>query len=162
MTAFCACLATIAGLAALAGLAVPAQATELKPETVAAFESYVRTREAQMEASTRMGSFLYTEALPETSRKELESQLRQGEFLILGVSTISDSQPVHIPNGLIHDWMGMAFIPGATAAQVNAVLQDFDHQQTIYNRTSADPDCSNAMEINTRYPCSSTQRWSSP
>ncbi len=97
-----------------------------------AFEQYVRAREAQFEEGKRLGNFLYTDYLPGDSRRAFENDLRQGKIFVLEVTTISASQPMHVSHGLIHDWMGMAFIPGATAAQVNAVLEDFDHQQTIY------------------------------
>jgi hypothetical protein len=119
-------------LASGTGLTDPAWANVLKPETVAAFEQYVHTREAQMEQVFRSGNFLYSDTLPEASRKSLEADLRQGKVFIDEVTTISVSQPVHIPNGLIHDWLGMAFIPGATVAQVSALLRDADRQQVIY------------------------------
>jgi hypothetical protein len=119
-------------LAAGSGLADPAVANVLKPETAAAFEQYVHRREAQMEESFRSGNFLYSDTLPEASRKALEADLRQGKVFILEVTSIAPSQPVRIPNGLIHDWLGMAFIPGATVAKVNAILRDADRQQVIY------------------------------
>ncbi len=124
--------ALFTGLAATTGLAGHANATELKPETSAAFERYVRTREAQLEENAQKGNILYSETLPEAVGSALEVDLRQGKIYILEVTTISPSQPMHVSHGLIHDWLGMAFIRGATAAQVNALLEDFDREETIY------------------------------
>ncbi|HUK31923.1 MAG TPA: hypothetical protein VLV89_12470 [Candidatus Acidoferrum sp.] len=131
--ALCACAAGIIFLPAATSPADLVGETKLNPETVAAFEQYVRTRDAQIEENTRKGFFLYTETLSDTLRMSMEADLRQGKISILEVTTISPNQPIRIPHGLIHDWVGIAFIPGATAEQVNAVLLDFNRQQIIYN-----------------------------
>jgi len=39
---------------------------------------------------------------------------------------------VTAPHGLIHDWIGAAFIPDATVGQVLALLQDYDHHKDVY------------------------------
>jgi hypothetical protein len=39
---------------------------------------------------------------------------------------------VHVPSGLIHDWTGVVFIPGARAADVLRVLQDYDNYARSY------------------------------
>ena len=42
------------------------------------------------------------------------------------------SGPVKVPNGLIHDWIGAAFIPGTTVKATLRLVQDYDHHQDIY------------------------------
>jgi hypothetical protein len=44
----------------------------------------------------------------------------------------ASGHPIEAPGGLIHDWMGAVFIPGATLRQVLDLVQDYDHHQTIY------------------------------
>jgi len=38
----------------------------------------------------------------------------------------------NVPSGLIHDWSGAAFIPGATLNQVFSVTRDYDHFKDFY------------------------------
>ena len=37
-----------------------------------------------------------------------------------------------IPGGMIHDWEGIVFIPGAKLRDVLALLQDYDHQSIYF------------------------------
>lgn len=37
-----------------------------------------------------------------------------------------------VPGGLIHDWVGVVFIPNVSLAQTLAVAQDYGHYQDIY------------------------------
>src|ERR1019366_5119265 len=39
---------------------------------------------------------------------------------------------IEVPHGLIHDWIGVLFIPNASLAQTLAVVQDYDNYQNIY------------------------------
>jgi hypothetical protein len=48
------------------------------------------------------------------------------------LQTEEDHHPISIPDGLIHHWAGVIFIPGGTVGQVNAVLRDYDHQADMY------------------------------
>ncbi len=40
--------------------------------------------------------------------------------------------PVKVPNGLIHDWVGAAFVAGATVEQALALVQNYDNHKNIY------------------------------
>ena len=37
-----------------------------------------------------------------------------------------------VPNGLVHDWVGSVFIPGATLERTLAMVQDYDHHKDVY------------------------------
>ena len=50
--------------------------------------------------------------------------LTAGEYQLL--------KKIPVPGGLIHHWLGAAFISGATLAQTKAVLDDYERQKTIY------------------------------
>ncbi len=39
---------------------------------------------------------------------------------------------IEAPGGLIHDWVGAVFIPGANLRQVLDLAEDYDHHQDIY------------------------------
>jgi hypothetical protein len=114
-------------VAVLTSSAVWAEATARQPNTAAvSFEHYVAQAEEEIreEESTRE-SFL---SIPEADGIAVETQLRQGQILI---QRQGDS-PIPIPGGLIHDWVGLAFIPGATIVEVLRTLQDYDDLARYY------------------------------
>ena len=113
-------------------VAPPAQAADLKPEIAAAFDRYVQVTEAQMDDDLRNGDFLLLDRWPERRREVLQARLRRGEIYVAHLHTLDDGQPIRIPHGLVHDWIGVAFIPGATLAETLAVLRDYDNHQNIY------------------------------
>ena len=100
---------TIAGL-----LGPTARATELKPETAAAFDRYIRVTEERMDDELRAGRFFVIDSLPQTAKQQTYSQLRQGQFYVEPLRTKEDGKSIPVPGGLIHHWVGVAFIPGAT------------------------------------------------
>ncbi len=112
-------------IAAVAALAVHCCATELTPETSRAFDRYTSLVEKQLSA----GSFLYTGA-----RADPKSTARRGETVVVDTK-IAD---VPVPDGLIHDWLGVLFISGASIAGVQVVMQDYDGYKHIYQPDVAD------------------------
>jgi hypothetical protein len=113
-------------------LAAPACATNLKPETAAAFDRYIAATEAQMDDDNRLDRFLLVDRFPDSQRQAIYDQLKSGQPFIEELRTQQDHQPIAIPSGLIHHWAGVLFIPGATVADVTAVLNDYAHQPEIY------------------------------
>jgi hypothetical protein len=117
----------------LSGLfASTARATDLKPETVAAFEHYIAATEAQMDVAARANQFLIVDRLPDIERQNAYDQLHQGQPFIEEMHTEEDHHPIPIPRGLVHHWAGVIFIPKATLAETVAVLRDYDNQEEIY------------------------------
>jgi hypothetical protein len=110
----------------------PACATELKPETISAFDHYIQLVEARMGDDLRDGNFLYIDQLPADRRAKIFAQIRGGEPYIEPVPVLENGNPFNTPAGLIHHWIGISFIPGATYSQTLAVLLDFDKQAAIY------------------------------
>ncbi len=124
-------VALLAGLALI--VAPPAHSAELELQTVAAFDRYVQLTEKQIDAAPRDGStFLWLNRLPESRRNAAYAQLRQGQVLIEQVETLDNGQPITIPGGMVHHWIGTIFVPGATLAQTLALLKDYDHQAEYY------------------------------
>jgi hypothetical protein len=103
--------------------------TKLAPETAAAFESYVKSAELELDArwSGRAPS-LSLNVSPEDSQR-----LLNGELLIRPTSS---PNPKAVPDGLIHDWVGALYIPDTGIDKVLAVLQDFDRHSKIYPEIS--------------------------
>jgi hypothetical protein len=99
--------------------------TLLRPETLAAFESYIQEAEAKMD-QTLLGSsrFLWSDASSERSQ-----QIHRGKIV---AQFWSGEGPVKVPNGLIHDWIGVAFLSAAKINQTLALMQDYDNHKNIY------------------------------
>ena len=108
-------------------------AAELKQKTVEAFERYIRATEARMAEELRAGnSFLWVDRLPEPRRQPLYAQLGQGQIAIEHMEAREEGKPIKITDGMIHHWLGMIFIPGATLQQTLALVQDYDNHQNVY------------------------------
>jgi hypothetical protein len=112
--------------------AIPARAAELKPETAAFFDRYIRAVEARMDDDIRDNQFLVVDRLPESRREQAYAQLKLGHIFIEELHAREDDGPVRIQNALIHHWSGVIFIPRTTLSEVLAVLQDYDHHENIY------------------------------
>jgi hypothetical protein len=109
-----------------------AVAEQLKSETAAAFEHYVQLSEQRMATELTSGPFLRLDAIRPQERDASSERLKKGEVITERLQTLDGSQPVLVPGGLIHHWMGTVFIPGATLEQTLAFLQDYDNQYKFY------------------------------
>jgi len=121
----------VASAAALltANFAAGASGAELRPQTVAAFDRYVRAAEARMASAE---PFLWIESLPESQRSTRLAAIRRGEFDIERLTTREGGREIEAPDGLMHHWLGTVFVPGATVDQAVALLQDYDNHAEIY------------------------------
>lgn len=75
-------------------------------------------------------SFLWVDEVPERLRK-----VRSGEIV---VSPVGVQNPKRVPSGLIHDWLGAAFIAHATINDVLAVVRDYARYKDLYRPTIMD------------------------
>lgn len=106
-------------------------AAELKPETVKAWQEHVRRADAHMDERSRDGQvFLWADEVPERLRR-----IRAGEIL---ASPVVENGARSVPNGLIHDWIGAAFIPNTTLAPVLKVVRDYDRYKEFYRPVVVD------------------------
>jgi hypothetical protein len=110
----------------------PARAVELKKEAAAAYERYVGASEARMKGEIQNGPFLFVDAFPENSRRQAYAKLRAGEVQLRRMNTGEEGQPAEASQTLIHDWIGVVFIPNASLAQTLAVVQDYGNYQSLY------------------------------
>ena len=118
-----------AAAAALVSIATPATTAELQPRTIAAFGHYVQLSEATMNAGA---PFLWIDRLPAPEQASRRNELRQGSLLIERVTTTDGGKEISIPDGLVHHWIGLVFVPGATVDSAVALLQDYDRHAEIY------------------------------
>jgi hypothetical protein len=85
-----------------------------------------------MNDDARHNRFLIVDRLLPFKRLEAYDQLQRGEIYIEEVHASGARGRIRIPSGLVHDWAGVIFIPNVTLPEVIAVLEDFDHHNTVY------------------------------
>lgn len=100
-------------------------AQELKPETARDFECYVQAAEQRMAARQ---AYLIAD-----SDTALNDQMVRGHR----VETVpgNGENPHKVAGGLIFDWVGSVFIPGANLDQTLRMLQDYDHRAQYFSET---------------------------
>jgi hypothetical protein len=117
---------------ALLAASVPgtAGAIELQQSTLNAWADYVSGADVRLQDRlSRSRSFLWSDESPER-----KTRLRAGEV----VAPLVGHGTQEVPNGLIHDWIGAAFIPNAKISGVMAVLHDYDRYKDVYKPVVAD------------------------
>jgi hypothetical protein len=108
-------------------------AEQLRPETAAAFDSYVQQREKAISQELQWGTFLLIDGLPASERDRNYVRLKQGEVITVRMTEPGGLEhAISIPHGLIHHWLGTVFIPSVTLAQTLTFLQDYDDQYRFY------------------------------
>jgi len=106
-------------------MAQAAKLAQLKPQALAAFDTYIRASEIEADETLRSGGpFLWSDV-----NSERIQQVQAGKVV---AQFWVGHGPVKVPNGLIHDWVGAALIPGATVADTLATIQDYDNHKSIY------------------------------
>jgi hypothetical protein len=119
-------------LLALATAARPAALFSLRDATIKAFGKYIAQTEDQNAQTLRQGPFLWVDGLSEKDRAAAITGLKDGAVQIRRITQNAAGGGSDVPGGMIHDWEGIVFIPGAKVDDVLKILQDYDHQATYY------------------------------
>jgi hypothetical protein len=119
---------------ALACLAVAAApGVELRPATNAAFDRYVALTDQRNSLELKTGKdLLWIDSLPSGDRAKAYAELKQGQVKMSKLETRDGGAEIAVPDGMIHHWVGLAFIPGAHVDDVLAILEDYDRHSTFY------------------------------
>jgi hypothetical protein len=101
----------------------------LKPETKAAWDDYLQAATAAMQTRLQPGAhFLWLDDEPERA-EDLRADVRtKGTY----IAPASRDIPRKVPHGLIHDWLGVGFVPNAKIEDVLLVVRDYDHYKEMY------------------------------
>ncbi|MBI4877654.1 MAG: hypothetical protein HY822_23735 [Acidobacteria bacterium] len=91
---------------------------KLTPATLSAFDRFVREREDVFERRIAGNPFLWAEEKPERLRR-----LRRDGLV---VEPLAADGAIGAGEGLIHDWLGAVFLPGATLDRTLALVQNYD------------------------------------
>jgi len=103
-----------------------ADKVELKPETLLPYAMQIASVDSAGEPLQREDQpFLWSDGFPDKI-----AQLRNGATIS---ELYSGKRPIHVPDGLIHDWIGAICVPGATIEKTLALVQDYDNHKNIYS-----------------------------
>jgi hypothetical protein len=124
------------------------RAADLQPETIKAWEQYIEAKEtevksaagAQLVAAHMAANVAANVAV--NDERSFWAQLRSGKILVVPAGP---NIPRRVPSGLIHDWIGTAFIPDATISQVLAAIRDYDRYKNMYRPGVVDSSACTAM-----------------
>ncbi len=103
------------------------QGAELRQETLASWNAYLDATRPQMASQTH---FLWVDEQPERLQR-----VRDGEIL---VSSVGKENPKPVSSGLIHDWVGAAFLPNASIKDVLSAVRDYSSYKEYYKPTVVD------------------------
>jgi hypothetical protein len=121
-------MTVVAAHLALGGPAI--SAVTLEARTVAAFDRYVAETERESARSlTDDAGFLWVDA---AGRERDRAALRAGQLVLSRLETKSSGRKIDVPDGIIHHWLGLVFVPGATVDRAVALLQDYDRHAAVY------------------------------
>lgn len=110
-------------------ITVDAAAADRQPRTVAAFERYARLTESRLDSSA---PFFWIDSLPQPQRQTTLDQVRRGGLVIERLTTRDVGREINVPDGLIHHWIGVTFVPGARIDEAIRLLTDYDAHAQIY------------------------------
>lgn len=109
-----------------------ASAAELKQKTTDAFNKYVAATETRINNELQHGPFLYIDGMSGDAMKNAYDRLKNGEILVDKLETKAPGVTADVPDGMVHHWVGMIFIPNSTLARVVPILQDYEHRADLY------------------------------
>jgi hypothetical protein len=104
---------------------LPLGAATLKPETKTAWDAYLQEANAAMQARLQPDAhFLWIDEEPG----------RAAEIRAKGphIAPVGPHIPKKVPSGLIHDWLGVGFVPNAKIEDIVRVLRDYDRYKEVY------------------------------
>jgi len=97
---------------------------ELKSHTADAFDAFIKKTEERIDAEVKTNALLWVEGTPARL-----ARVKRGEVV---VGPYYGEPEIKVPDGLIHDWIGSIFIPGATLAETLKLVQDYDNHKYLY------------------------------
>ncbi|HEX2329762.1 MAG TPA: hypothetical protein VHN74_13635 [Candidatus Angelobacter sp.] len=123
----------VAGILALCLLSAGLSAADLKPKTSAAFDKYVAATEQRFAKELAPGGpFFYIDELSGEKKQDSYQRLKNGEILIDKREAKAEGVSSDVPDGLLHHWVALVFVPGVTLKQTIPLVQDYDHRAELY------------------------------
>ncbi len=110
------------------------RAVELKPETAAAFDRYIKVTEEQMNQHQGFRDFLW---LDHRDPKE-KSLVWLGQPAFAPLTTLDHGHPIDVPDGVIQHWLGVIYLDEATLERARDVVLNFDDYKNFFKQQVID------------------------
>jgi hypothetical protein len=104
------------------------RAADLKPETAAAFDHYVKLTE---EANEKLSGSGFLRLDQDKKQKNL---VWLGQTVIEPKKTLDHDQEIDVPDGLLQDWIGEIYLESATLERVRDMLLNFADYKTYFKQ----------------------------
>src|ERR1700691_4347423 len=102
----------------------PVGAATLTQETKAAWEAYLEAANAAMQARLQPGAhFLWLDDEPGRADKAPDG---------LQIAPVGPNIRKKVPSGLIHDWLGVGFVPNVKIEDILRIVRDYDRYKDVY------------------------------
>jgi hypothetical protein len=125
--------ATYLSAAVTASAAGTPAGAELQQKTLEAFGKYVRLTEARMDHEERgERGFLYIDQLGPAEKAAAERQARGAAPFIAKLETREKTTRIDVPDGLVHHWVGVIFMPGVKVDDAIALMQAYDRHAEVF------------------------------
>jgi len=106
---------------------------ELRPATNAAYDRYVALTDQRNNGELKTGQhLLWIDSLTEADRAKGYAELKQGQIKMNKLDTRDGGAEIAVPDGMVHHWVGLAFIPAAHVDDVLGILEDYNRQSIYY------------------------------
>lgn len=109
------------------------RASELKPETAAAFDRYIKVTEEEMSKHRGFGDFLWMDHHPDK-----KSLVWLGQSAIMPLKTLDHAQEIDVPDGVVQHWLGMVYLDQATLERARDVVLNFADYKTNFKQQVID------------------------
>jgi hypothetical protein len=111
--------------------AATSSGASLKAETVNAWDEYVSTASLRLQHHLDdSNAFLWTDETPDRAARVLRQEIV--------VAASGPYIPIRVPSGLVHDWIGAAFIPNAAIRDVLLIVRDYARYSEFYSPNVVD------------------------
>ncbi len=101
---------------------------ELKPATLKTWDEYVHKQTSALQRRANgpggTGPFLWMD-----ENADRVPRVRGGEVVVWPAG---EPSPKRVPSGLIHDWIGAAFIPGVRIGDILSVVRNYSRYKEVY------------------------------
>ncbi|HEX7962140.1 MAG TPA: hypothetical protein VF493_19650 [Terriglobales bacterium] len=78
------------------------------------------------------GAFLYIDSLPSEPRSSAYRQLADNQIFISPLQTTRNGKGISVPDGIVHHWVGVVFIPNTNLRTVLSVVQNYGNRAEVY------------------------------
>jgi hypothetical protein len=91
------------------------------------------TEEERAAEMHKSGTSLWIDRQAEARRQQLHESLKRGEIVMERLETRDDNRRIQIPHGIVHHWVAVIFIPGATLPQTMTLMENYASYPELFN-----------------------------